>query len=635
MNTIDVASNSALLAVAEKLAEQNNILSGGMTTIRGTDGVTFTPHVSADGTLSWTNNGELTNPEPVNIVGNVESIGEILQTTGDSETAVMSQRAITEELGSIKQDLLVVNGNFDVEFEIGRVTTDENSALSYVDNRYEIRSKTPVKTFRGTTFTLSDYTNTVLVVYFSYDDGITYSYATRTASSIDPYITIEQDAIVVIKMYNNPSAVQNGISLADRLIVNVSTLSKKISALDASVQDCKNQRSKDLNHTDLWEKGGIDIEGATYKAAHLCRTKDFLADDIKLIYVEGDYYMTVYCYDLSGTFVGTWNRKEIGDSHQATYYLNTEGLKDYKLRLMIKRYDCGSSYTMDISETANIHFLTDTRAEMFYPTPTLTFIDDDGAKNALENWESIADEIGIKMTFCLNTGVMGDGEINPTKASWSDVHRLQNKGFEFVSHTHNHINITERTEETVIQQFEDSIAALREHGCESRYLVYPYNAIDNTKLPIVKKYFTAAVGLHAAGGYKGTDNFLPLDTYHLGRYSINDTDTYVEKEYNGETVSVVAFHSLDTLKNYIDNAYANGSWLIIMTHLRNDTSYYFDEDVRNLIIDLCKYATQKGFKIQTFGEAFQRYKNRMENGRHYDTSHYIVDCNGITRYRGQ
>lgn len=41
--------------------------SGGGTT--GTNGVTFTPHLSADGILSWTNNGGLTNPTPVNIKG--------------------------------------------------------------------------------------------------------------------------------------------------------------------------------------------------------------------------------------------------------------------------------------------------------------------------------------------------------------------------------------------------------------------------------------------------------------------------------------------------------------------------------------------------------------------------------------
>ena len=35
----------------------------------GANGVTFTPSVSAAGVLSWTNNGGLTNPSPVNIKG--------------------------------------------------------------------------------------------------------------------------------------------------------------------------------------------------------------------------------------------------------------------------------------------------------------------------------------------------------------------------------------------------------------------------------------------------------------------------------------------------------------------------------------------------------------------------------------
>ena len=38
-------------------------------------GATFTPSVSADGTLSWTNNKGLTNPEPVNIKGSQGATG--------------------------------------------------------------------------------------------------------------------------------------------------------------------------------------------------------------------------------------------------------------------------------------------------------------------------------------------------------------------------------------------------------------------------------------------------------------------------------------------------------------------------------------------------------------------------------
>lgn len=42
----------------------------------GTNGTTFTPHVSSDGTLSWTNDGGETNPDPVNIKGPKGDQGE-------------------------------------------------------------------------------------------------------------------------------------------------------------------------------------------------------------------------------------------------------------------------------------------------------------------------------------------------------------------------------------------------------------------------------------------------------------------------------------------------------------------------------------------------------------------------------
>ena len=49
------------------LDEIRNTSGGGGGT--GTNGATFIPSVSEDGTLSWTNNGGLSNPQPVNIKG--------------------------------------------------------------------------------------------------------------------------------------------------------------------------------------------------------------------------------------------------------------------------------------------------------------------------------------------------------------------------------------------------------------------------------------------------------------------------------------------------------------------------------------------------------------------------------------
>lgn len=51
----------------------------------GKDGVTFTPSVSEEGILSWTNNGNLPNPDPVNIKGKDGSFSNIYVTESNYE----------------------------------------------------------------------------------------------------------------------------------------------------------------------------------------------------------------------------------------------------------------------------------------------------------------------------------------------------------------------------------------------------------------------------------------------------------------------------------------------------------------------------------------------------------------------
>lgn len=406
-------------------------------------------------------------------------------------------------------------------------------------------------------------------------------------------------------------------------------LTVKFGQIDAEVKEIYadiDRLNVDINDVSFWVNGGISSNNEEYTEPNILRTIGYIPKETKLICAEKNYVFFAVCYDADDNLVGTWDGEGFGPSTTSIRYLIPDGLEDYNIRLMLRSTNGGSITPQD---SVNVHFYTEAFAKAFYPTPTLTFIDDDGSLNALENWESISDEIGVKITSCLVTGVMGDGVNNPEKASWEDVARLQNKGFEFVSHTHNHINITERTEEVVEQQFKDSIAALREHGCESRYLVYPYNAINTERIPLVRKYFRAGVGLG-----NDTDNPLPLYTYWIRRHSINSGE-FVDVQYEGETVSAHAFHSYDTLKGYIDAAFANGSWVIIMTHLRNDGVFYHDEESRQMIIDLCKYAIEKGMMIQTFGEAFERYKNVMEINTIYSGNYYIVDCNGVPHYRGQ
>ncbi len=68
----------ALLASAGKVKTVNNVEpdeNGNIDIEAGISGTTFTPSVSSDGTLSWTNDGGKDNPAPVNIKGDTGATG--------------------------------------------------------------------------------------------------------------------------------------------------------------------------------------------------------------------------------------------------------------------------------------------------------------------------------------------------------------------------------------------------------------------------------------------------------------------------------------------------------------------------------------------------------------------------------
>lgn len=515
--------------------------------------------------------------------------------------------------------------------------------------------------------------------------------------------------------------------------------------------------SPDLNDISLWEQGGINQTGSNMDSEDYIRTKDYIPEDVELVYAEKGCAFRVAVYDAANAFIGFWNGKRITETYDFVYYLNPKGLQEYKIRLLCRHL----GNTTGVEDCCNIHFLKGIYKDTFCGKPTLTFIDDDGVLEALKNWEAISDETGVNITSALVTNAMGDdADSQRTKASWNDVERFQNRGFEFVSHTHGHISVKRNTDAVVKTDFVNTIKALREHGCESRYLVYPYNDIDSAKIKLVKQYFMAGVGLGGNDADPGATNTLPIYTHWLRRYSINDTsqkvvversvdlasrfeignitfskNTDTEPKYPGnihvairtkegyfysapagttftltdytdvalgvyysyddgatwtslvrqtsastspvtmyqnarvvlkiqsltntkQTDTTLAsrlvvtppsgkevkefwnahpFRDITTLKSYIDEAIANNGWVIIMSHLRNDADpdlpVYHDADSHNMIVELCKYATEKGVAIQTFGEAFQKYKNIMEIGTIYTTQHYVVDCNGVVHYK--
>lgn len=113
---------------------------------RGVPGYTYTPHVSADGTLAWTNNGGLENPDPVNIMGpegpqgliEFRIVDELPRPTGDSKVLYLLDLK-RNGVDSLYDEYIWVNNKYELVAEGKR--TLNNAAQGLIGYYY---NTTPV-----------------------------------------------------------------------------------------------------------------------------------------------------------------------------------------------------------------------------------------------------------------------------------------------------------------------------------------------------------------------------------------------------------------------------------------------------------------------------------------------------------
>lgn len=97
---------------------------------KGEQGVTYTPYVSDDGTLSWTNDGGLPNPDPVNIKGDTGATGPAATVTNEvsfTTNSAVSSFAVAHEIFNMDMartiEIAYLNEGSEVEV---RGTIEEN-----------------------------------------------------------------------------------------------------------------------------------------------------------------------------------------------------------------------------------------------------------------------------------------------------------------------------------------------------------------------------------------------------------------------------------------------------------------------------------------------------------------------------
>jgi len=214
---------------------------------------------------------------------------------------------------------------------------------------------------------------------------------------------------------------------------------------------------------------------------------------------------------------------------------------------------------------------------------TFCIVDDDCRSEVISILKPMLDKREIKGTLACPTGLIGTND----RLTKSQLLELYKEGWEIISHSHTHTDLTTLSREELENELVSSKEFLKNIGIETNAIAYPHGAYNKMVIQETWKHYEVAM----TSTY--SPNKTPLPTYSLGRIG----------------VGAWGFNDWESIKRRIDAAIKNKTICIIMTHIGDNTPE------QNLLVEqTLDYILGLGYEITTFSEAYEKHKNILEYG---------------------
>lgn len=219
--------------------------------------------------------------------------------------------------------------------------------------------------------------------------------------------------------------------------------------------------------------------------------------------------------------------------------------------------------------------------------PVMTLVDDDGRAEVWTILKPFVERKGIPISSAIITNRVGaTGSIN--YLTEEQIRYLSKIGFEFVSHTKDHLTDLESYPDDVIhEQYRDSREWLIKNGYNGDVIIYPFGSANDKLIDIASQYYR--IGVRTRYDIDRKYNVPPIESYNLQRVYIDD--------------------GVENAKQGIDDAIANNGWFILGMHC-----HYPDFDI-NEVEEVVDYAISKGVEIKNFRDALKHFGNILELGK--------------------
>ena len=222
-------------------------------------------------------------------------------------------------------------------------------------------------------------------------------------------------------------------------------------------------------------------------------------------------------------------------------------------------------------------------------SPSATIMFDDGEVEDYTIMYPYFKSKGIKGCSALISSQTGK---NINYLNMYQINEMNNYGWDFLSHTTDHLDLTSLSVSDVNYQLKSSKDFYESKGIEISGLVYPFNNYNDNVVNEVKKYYSAAFG------------------YYNGKELYNTN--LLDNRYNIYRLMLEV--PLATNKKIIDEAIRNNGWVVFMGHghyyrseIYADNSVWPGKWDNNLqkTKETIEYLLSKGVRIVTVKEALK------------------------------
>lgn len=252
--------------------------------------------------------------------------------------------------------------------------------------------------------------------------------------------------------------------------------------------------------------------------------------------------------------------------------------------------------TTALAETANLQQGKNLNTECY-----ISFMDDDFTNDVIMDWMI---DLFKTENIPLNVAVIGFFYDEAGKVA--RMKRVKETGGNVCSHTQNHVNLSEITDENTLRmEIVETANWLSTNGFDN-VMVYPYGTYNALSNKITREVYDFAIGV----GEGINDKYTSFSNFNLKRIS-----------GIGESNS-----TLEYCKEKVLEAKANGGWLIFKQHAKND----WTSATKQQLIDLIAFIKSEGIEVVSVRDGFEKKKNPIdvsgEKGDYFRTSQYgIVD----------